>query len=61
MIQKIGIWGCISLGLVGLVVPFMQSGLDDPLRFAGGASLILIGVSFWLFKKNAEEQGDDNG
>ena len=60
MAQKIGIWGCLILGAFSLIMTFVQHGLDDPMRFMGGAALILIGLSFWLFRKNAEQQEKGN-
>lgn len=53
--QTFGIWGCLILGVVILVTTAMKGGLDDPVQFTGGASLILIGGAFWLFKKSAEQ------
>ncbi|NVJ97361.1 MAG: LPXTG cell wall anchor domain-containing protein [Alphaproteobacteria bacterium] len=54
MAQKIGIWGCFILGLVVLVGTYLKTGFEDPVQYAGGASLLLLGGAFWLFKKNAE-------
>jgi len=67
MIQKIGIWGCFTLGIVGLISTYFSTGFDDPVQYAGGSALILIGASFWLFQKNAQknaqqnDKGEENG
>lgn len=54
MAQKIGIWGCLALGLIGVLVTFFSYGFEDPVRYMGGVSLILFGIAFWLVRKNAE-------
>jgi hypothetical protein len=52
--QTFGIWGCMILGTILLVTTALEGGFDDPVRFTGGASLLLLGAAFWLFRKNAE-------
>lgn len=58
--QTFGIWGCLTLGVVILITTAMKGGFEDPVQFVGGASLILIGGAFWLFRKSADLGATDD-
>ncbi|NVJ71073.1 MAG: hypothetical protein HWE08_12000 [Alphaproteobacteria bacterium] len=56
--QKIGIWGCLIVGIIMVVGTYLRYGTDDLIRYAGGVSLLMFAFAFWLFKKNADMMKD---
>jgi hypothetical protein len=50
--QKIGIWGCLLLGLGLIAGNYVLYGTQDLMRFAGGTGLLLFAFTFWLLHRN---------
>ncbi|MFC4349796.1 hypothetical protein ACFO5Q_18240 [Kordiimonas lipolytica] len=56
--QKIGIWGCLIVGIIMIVGTYLGFGTEEPMRYTGGVSLLMFSFAFWLFKKNADMMKD---
>jgi hypothetical protein len=53
MAQKIGFFGLLALGFLGLIVVYIQDGFSDLAKYAAPASLLLFAVALRAFTSSS--------
>lgn len=57
MVQRIGFWGLVALGVIGVGMVYAEYGISDLLRYVAPASLFVVAGTLRAIGKTTDNPG----